>query len=230
MQEYTYAARIIEKLESAPGKWYGAKVGVYRIEGGNEEQVGVYCRNYRSLFRTFFHFRRSEKDYALYSPEYSATRVMELPSCKDIGGEEPDERGFCPVEFYVPCYIEKEWTKGNNVGHKFVVNQPSAEDLIESDFSKPVSPILYYPFGFVAGCVWGDDSSWKIQYLDLTDIEKGVIRRDERFGYIRLPEGIRLEQAIDLDDYNDDPSEEWSYHIIIGIQRKFDLRDGKVVD
>src|SRR5215468_1134536 len=47
MRQYTYAARIIEKVESAPGMWYGVKVGVYRIEGDNEERVGVYTRNYR---------------------------------------------------------------------------------------------------------------------------------------------------------------------------------------
>jgi hypothetical protein len=111
MRRYSYAARIIEKIENErTGVGIGLKVGVYRIEGDKEEQVGAYSRNYNSLFRTFFHFRRGEKDYALYSPNYSATRIMELPSCKDIGGEELNSYGFCPVEFYVPCYIEREWT------------------------------------------------------------------------------------------------------------------------
>jgi hypothetical protein len=41
-------------------------------------------------------------------------------------------------------------------------------------------------FGFVWGCLWGDDSSWKVQYLDLSDIRHGQIRREERFGYLRL--------------------------------------------
>jgi hypothetical protein len=41
-------------------------------------------------------------------------------------------------------------------------------------------------FGFVWGCVWGDDSSWKVQYLDLSDVRNGAIRRDERFGYVQL--------------------------------------------
>ena len=36
------------------------------------------------------------------------------------------------------------------------------------------------------GCYWGDDNSWKVQYLDLSEIEKGIIRRDERFGYAEL--------------------------------------------
>lgn len=41
-------------------------------------------------------------------------------------------------------------------------------------------------FGFVWGCYWGDDSSWKVQYLDLSRIEEGMISRDERFGYVEL--------------------------------------------
>lgn len=39
---------------------------------------------------------------------------------------------------------------------------------------------------FVWGCIWGDDSSWKVQYLDLSDVPKGEIRREERFGYVKL--------------------------------------------
>ena len=41
-------------------------------------------------------------------------------------------------------------------------------------------------FGFVWGCEWGDDSSWKIQYLDLRKVQQGVIVRSDRFGYVEL--------------------------------------------
>lgn len=41
-------------------------------------------------------------------------------------------------------------------------------------------------FGFVWGCIWGDDSSWKVQFLDLSEVERGRIRREERFGYLKL--------------------------------------------
>jgi hypothetical protein len=41
-------------------------------------------------------------------------------------------------------------------------------------------------FGFVWGCIWGDDSSWKVQYLNLSRIQHGELRRDERFGYVKL--------------------------------------------
>jgi hypothetical protein len=58
-------------------------------------------------------------------------------------------------------------------------------------------------YGFIAGCIWGDDSSWKIQYLDLSQADKGIIKRDDRFGYIELPSELNLDNAIDL-DYDDD--------------------------
>jgi hypothetical protein len=222
-----YFAKVIDKLESQPGAGYGIRVGVFRSEGDSEEKVGEYSRNYLHFYRTFYPFRKNGKDYALYSPEYSLTRVMELPSCKDIGGEEPSPDAFCPVDYYVPCYIVRESTMGN-VGHKFVVNEPGPENLIESNYDKPVSPVLYYPFGFVAGCIWGDDSSMKIQYLDLEHVEAGIIKRDERFGYIKMPDKLTLKDSIDLSDYY--PSEEDGYSVIISIQRRFDLRTGKVLE
>jgi hypothetical protein len=93
-----------------------------------------------------------------------------------------------------------------------------------------ISPEGDYPFGFVAGCVWGDDSSWKIQYLDLSAVEKGEIRRDARFGYIEMPSGISLKQAIDLVDYGYDDLEPYSYTALIAIRKRFDLRDGQIVE
>jgi hypothetical protein len=227
-----YFVKVIGEIESQPGAGLGFRVGVFRSEGESEEQIGEYSRNYPHLYRTFYPFRRNGKDYALYSPSYSVTRVMELPSCKDIGGEEPSPDAFCPVDYYVPCYIEKERTTSNNVIRKFVINEPDAENLIESDYDKPVSPVLYYPFGFVAGCIWGDDSSWKIQYLDLEQVESGIIKRDDRFGYIKMPDKLTLKDSIDLSDYDPsyDPSEEDSYSVIISIQQRFDVRTGKVLE
>jgi hypothetical protein len=76
----------------------------------------------------------------------------------------------------------------------------------------------------------GDESSWKIQYLDLERVEAGMIKRDERFGYIKTPDKLTLKDSIDLADYNGDPSEEANHSIIISIQQRFDLRTGKVLE
>ncbi len=252
-----FIAKVLSKVIYNPkGSWNGLKIGVFKVENNKEEQVGEYERNYPSLFNTFFHFQQNGKDFALYSPYYTVTRIMELPSCKDIGGEEPDSYGFCPVDYFIPTYIEREViseTKGsmetsNRDVSRAVVNNPIEENLSESvhklpftNFNtgeecetvttyRPLTSLLYYPFGFVAGCIWGDDSSWKIQFLDLSEAEKGVIKRDERFGYIMLPENQNLKDAVDMYDYGWDEEDESAHYIRINIMQTFDLRDGRIVN
>ena len=127
-----YSAKVIEKIDNGKGYWNYLKVGVFQ----DDIKIGVYIRNYSSLYNTFAPFQQDGKDYAIYSPSYTCTRVMELPSCKAVGGEEPKPNGFCPVELYVP------WEKNDGM------------------------------YGFVSGCVWGDDSGgWKLEYLDLSVIK-----------------------------------------------------------
>jgi hypothetical protein len=136
------------------------------------EVIGSYSRNYPQLFDTFYPFVQGGQEYALYSPDYTTTRVMTLPDCHDLCGEEPASDGFCPFDFHVP-YDPRLGFQGE--------------------------------FGFVAGAEWGDDRSWKVQYLDLSQIKQGVFRREERFGYLHLPEGMRLKDAVLLDwAYQDD--------------------------
>jgi hypothetical protein len=224
-----YTAKILETLKSSPGGW-GLRIGIYLVTSESEEQIGEYTRNYGLFYRTFYPFQKGEKDYALYSPRYTATRVMELPSCRDIGGEEPHGGGFCPVDFFVPSYILKEYKFPDGRIEVSPSNEPNKETMRDSTYSRVISPRLYYPFGFVAGCVWGDDSSWKIQYLDLSAVDKGEIRRDARFGFIEMPDGISLKQAIDMVDYGYDDSEPYSYTALIAIRKRFDLRDGRIVE
>src|SRR5579863_2747108 len=120
-----YSARVIDKIEYRPGTWSGIRVGVFRVEGEAEEQIGEYDRNYPNLFRTFYPFQKDGRDYALYSPDYAVTRVMTLPSCQDIGGEEPNSYGFCPVDYYVPSYIERESIGLRDEVHRHRVYEPA---------------------------------------------------------------------------------------------------------
>jgi len=140
----------LETIPTKPGCWEMLKVSIFH----NDTQIGEYTRNYHALYRTFHPFVQNGQHYALYSKDYTATRVMRLPSCEDIAGEERNTWGFCPTGFAVPKYDEESGLVGT--------------------------------FGFVCGCIWGDDSSWKIQYLDLSRIEDGILNRDDRFGYIEL--------------------------------------------
>jgi hypothetical protein len=80
---------------------------------------------------------------------------------------------------------EKFYRRDENTGAEISVEKP--------DYA--IAPLLYYPFGFVAGCIWGDDSSWKIEFLDLSEIASGVIKRDARFGYIEMPDRMSLRQV-----------------------------------
>lgn len=168
---------------------------------GQETQVGRYLRNYTTLFKTFLHFRRAGQDFAFYSPSYTGTRLLKLPECVDIGGELPSGDGFCPVEYHVPCLDDCDTTTETG---------------------------LYVECGFVAGCVWGDDSSWKIQYLDLSHVASGVVNRDERFGYIQLPVHMSLANAISTHPYDPEP-EDSCQRIAIAVEHQFEVSTGKDV-
>ena len=131
--------------------------------------VASYDRNY-SMLDTFEPFRQASHHFALVAPDYTATGVMDLATGEIIAGEEPDAGGFCPVGFYVPDWWDV---------HDGTVLPGSM--LWSADMEWPTGD-----FGFVWGCFWGDDSSWKVQYLDLSEVQSGELRRDDRFGYVEL--------------------------------------------
>lgn len=157
-------------------------------------KIGSYRRNYPSLIHTFVPFVQSDRVYALYSPRYTATRLMRLPECEDIGGEEPHSEGFCPAEYYV-LYEPAKGLIGN--------------------------------WGFISGCVWGDDSSWKVQYLDLSRAAQGVLEREERFGYLPTPRRLLLREAINLDLYREDDEDQ---EIEFSVGRFYNMKQRKFQD
>jgi hypothetical protein len=182
-----------EEVESKPGCWNTLIVHIFlREEDGTEREIGQYPRNYPSFVsKTFCPFKQGDKEYALYSTDYTATRVMELPSCKDIAGEEPESCGFCPTGYYVPGMDEEDW---NDV-----------EELAGQ-------------IGFVCGCVWGDDTSWKLQVLDLSRVSEGKFSRDDRLGYVELPD-MPLKDAIRFIFAREDGFA----RILVGTQQCFDM-------
>ena len=159
-----------------PGTWDSTVVEVFRRTRTRAavEKICEYERNY-SLLQTFEPFRQGTRDFALISRDYIMTAVLDLATGNVIAEETeasnvPHGYGFCPVGFYVP-----DWW---DVNEGSVI--PGSEHW-NSDYEWPNGD-----FGFVWGCHWGDDSSWKVQYLDLSQIQQGVIRREERFGYLEL--------------------------------------------
>jgi hypothetical protein len=178
---------------------------IVRIFDG-ETEVGNYARNYGTFgVETFEPFEQNGKWYALYSRDYTSTRVMTLPDCQDIGGEEEKSNGFCPVELWVPRY--KSLTASNRVTGDVRENwrfESYAEQQEFDSLARPGEDISLGPWksletGFVAGCHWGDDNSWKLQAFDLSRAFEGIITLSERFGYLRLgkmplAEAVRLER------------------------------------
>ena len=152
---------LVEKDPTGRRSW---KVAVMK----GEEKIGEYERNY-SFMDTFEPFRQGGKEYALISADYEQASVMDLQTGKIIAGEE--DPGFCPTGFFVPDWwdvFDGSILPGSTYWDKKWETWPNGTD------------------GFVIGCYWGDDSSWKVQHLDLSEIEKGIITRSERYGYLPL--------------------------------------------
>ena len=193
-----YTAQVIEDVESRPGCWNVLTIGIF----DQGELIGSYQRNYSALYNTFYPFRANSKDLALYSPDYTGTRVLELPSCRDLGGEVGEANGFCPVDFFVPW--RRSYRFEDSDDNLWFINGDNCFDNSWFSDSGENPPLLndveYLPHGFVAGCVWGDDSSWKIQHLDLSKADQGIISRSERFGHIHLPNGLNLKDVIHMSE------------------------------
>lgn len=276
-----FTAKVIEKISNGQGYWNYLDIGVFQQDASGQEpyQIGQYRRNYSAFYNTFSATRKGDKFYALYSPYYTGTRVLEITpgvGIKDIGGEEKDSDGFCPTELYIPkihSYVGeqfhcgpferiKDWDRildfypagtriismeRKSLGRK-KVHYDDGKDVRaytgkksdvgtaweRDDYRWVWGPEKEYGYvhlvlppehAFVAGCYWGDDSSWKIQHFDVSRIDEGIIVRDDRFGYIELPDHLTLKQAVRVED-----PEESGGRIRIAIQLDFDLETGGVVD
>lgn len=252
--KFMFITKLEEEIQTKPGAWSHTKVGVYQIEKDpeddskilNEKRVGEYLRNYRNK-GPFYPFKKDGNWYALYSKDYMYTRVMSLPDCKDLGGEDksntPYNEHFCPREYYVPEVCVQDFKKGEvdprpyNPRHdpdKWCDKNISAgythytwpddskstapesfkdeykQALLKSDleyrewYNRHPFVHKYLELGFVSGCFWGDDSSDKLEVFDLSQVEKGIIKRDQRFGYFVLPAGVKLKDALDFDSIDID--------------------------
>jgi len=143
----------------------------------------------------------------------------------------------------LPNHNYKKWCRGGIYPDaKNASDHFSAEEILEyqKEYEKAHEaynewlerhPIVttYADFGFVSGCAWGDDSSWKIQFLDLSEAHKGIIKRDSRFGYIEMPDGVyRLQNIIDC-DYIDNlhKGSKEKKLVNIGCSILFDLETGE---
>ncbi|WP_342238501.1 hypothetical protein [Inquilinus sp. OTU3971] len=220
------AEETIEPHQS--GSWGSSLIKIF----DGPAQVGEYKRNHPGWAKTTFEpFELGSEWYALYSRDYTSTRVMKLPDCADLGGEEPAAGGFCPVEFYVPRYKkvvckdptgrEREdwWFETDAEGH-------SGQEADQYGYHRTFGPWLSLTTGFVAGCVWGDDSTWKLEVIDLSRAAEGVISRSDRFGHLQLANGTSLADSIRLDRY----MPHWELRATVIRQERRDVATGQLID
>jgi hypothetical protein len=214
-----------EPVESkVPGVWPTAIVRVY----DGDHHIGSYERNLAGWAEaTFEPFGWDGEWYALYAPDYTSTRVMSLPDCRDLGGEEHASDGFCPVEYYVPRYREQR-TRNRVSGHEFTgwrfsseIDEPAGPEY-EVEFGQWTT----IPTGFVAGCQWGDDKTWKLECIDLASAAQGQIVRTARFGHVELVAGKSLADSLELDRH----PPFWDLRATLIRQERRDVATGVLID
>ena len=202
--------------QTGPKTWGIVDVEIFR----DGQPIGKYTRGYPAYSeKTFYPFEHNGVWYALYSENYSKLQVARLqndqgqpafePWCDDSGGTHP---GFCPTEVYIPQV--KEHLRSYRMGgeeveywHATWDNQPEYNEPEEEGEPPPKETRLRFAsFGFLCGCYWGDDSLWKIRFIDLSEVHNKVMKITERWGYCPLPVKP-LRECVILDE--DDTNGEW---------------------
>lgn len=204
MRNYHVATTAIKNGE---GAWDYTECKIARHEANRITVIGSYIRRYGNFGKeTFAPFTMDGRDFALYSEDYTCTYLMELfdDRFEKIGGEQGDQWGFCPVALYVPKFQLRLHQHGKDREAKYrnfvhVVFDNESEFLEGLDQDETVLLEGSLPVGFVAGCVWGDDSSWKVQAIDLTKAPQGeIVRLGGLMGYKAIPDDRKLNECINF--------------------------------
>lgn len=150
--------------------------------------------------------------YALYTPVYLNVNLLDLETGEILGtnsdykytkeaaervnkfvkpeeevkeGDSNPSLNFCIADLHVPDFFDihplDKGTPDDYEGFK-------AEMLDHSDFWGEEMDVFLSKrtFGFVAGCVWGDDYLFKLQTINLERISEGEIELEETFGYFPI--------------------------------------------
>lgn len=189
--EHTPFSIVAEECSHGKGYWTTWKVTVKKYN----KVIGGYTRGYHGYVETTFHpFMIDNEWYALYSDDYTTTKVARLknkfePWC----GEEGHSFGFCPVEFYVPRFFKIISTTGTT-------ENKTPFEYYSQYYSINNVGFKYTSYGFLSGCIWGDDSSWKVKFIDLSEIHNKKLIIDDRFGYCELADSLSLKESVDIDE------------------------------
>jgi hypothetical protein len=209
-----FTARKLNDVETKPGCWHQQRIGVFDADANDPSApIHTYVYGYSSGL-PFYAFEQDGQWYALFSGEnYTKTDIMTLPDGKVVGGEAlvPHGCGFCPVEFYVPAFFRFTYEQTHDAGVKLDAPRQAWLRMYDDrayttheDDQPPETPRrwTHERFGFRCGCVWGDDSSWKLQLLDLSRVKDGIVEEID-IGYIELAP-YPLQECLEFLDDGDD--------------------------
>ena len=207
-------------IKNGQGYWDSTLAEIYKIDDSGENKIGEFIRHYPNYTEdTFVPFIINNKEYALYSSNYTTIEIMELPSCKKVELTKEsieDLAHFCPVKAFIPKIVKC-------VDSNFVYN--NFENIDISEFGDDFVEIYDMSFAFISGCVWGDDSSWKLNILDFTKLSEGKVSflkgGDGNWLYIELPNiGCPLQDMIQIYEDSNDTSDTLNFYIDIPTIRR----------
>lgn len=189
-----------QKVSGKPGFWAVVNVEIRR---GNV-LVFEFTRQYPSFgLETTRIFSLEGQDVLVYSENYETLNFFNLTKREAITLNEESKKqicGFCPTDILVP---------------KFIVD----DDVYICDGGTNGE---FHDFAFVSGCVWGDDSSWKLNILDMKNLLRGAVKYVNNLRevkpewlYLEIPPGISLTQCVHLDYWHDLPLDRAKLTLIV---------------
>lgn len=194
------------RAEKVDGRGWGSTRVTITRDGG---EIMSYERSYPSYGEaTFSPFKAADGTWlALASRNYTCTEIVRVEDGTWIGGEKPDRLGFCPVELLVPRWRSYRYPNAPDLETQYVTECEDDRRLGKLWRMAEQGQIEFgeegwMPIGFVAGCVWGDDTSWKVEAFDLARASDGNLRRIAPWGYASLPPTFGgLREALHYDEF-----------------------------
>lgn len=223
-------------------------VRVFDKELSSTDPIYEYKRNYPLLksfepFRLWDEDSDKWRYFAAISPNYMSFEILDLESHEVIAknpdtlitkeqaeslnrifssrdynfeeGQVYNANNFCIAGFHVPDFFDiwgdspKEMNgfKKRSEGGDYEFWQENVDNFLAKR-----------TFGYISGCHWGDDWSYKVQAFDLAPILEGKVANDERFGYFVLSGELK-------DLYEEGYYEGDSRYLTLNTPIAFDMND-----
>lgn len=194
---------LTQVVEGRPGTWRTIDCQLIHRDTGYTVHSWTYMYSSESaVWNTVHPFEHQGRWYVTYSSAYTRLSVFNITDQYEAWTDEGGAGGFCPVAVAIPWKhtdVRPEHERSHNLTMWSWL--PRIGDQYEGDASFRASAA---DFGFYSGCIWGDDSSWKLRYLDFSRLSEGIVVASDAFGYIPLPTSMTIQDCVELDYVEED--------------------------